>query len=307
MNPGWEVAVPAGAVSDLERDEAVEVVAARLWRSGAVSVTIGRDGSVRGVFDHPRPLDDSWRLGGPAWTQLNGDHMAAWHETSRPVRAGAFFVVPSHRARDHMPAGADHRIVLDAGMAFGTGHHETTAGCLEALSDLPVEGRRVVDVGTGSGVLAIAAARLGAHHVAAVDLDSTAVQVARANCRDNDVNVAVAAGSTDLLLRARDHPPAAPALAGPWDVVLANLLTGTLIDLARDLYELTAPDGVLVASGASVANAQAVVAALSEAGFVETVVRPATEWVVLVARRRSAQVSREAAPRRGTGDTAGRP
>lgn len=290
MSHGWKVAIAPNAVADLSRDAAADVAAAHLWQAGALSVTVGRDGGVDGVFDDRRSLPVPWLQQSATWSPLDDDNpMAAWHATSKPVRAGNFVLVPSHLADEVRAAPGAHRIVLDAGMAFGTGHHETTAGCLEALSGLPVEGMRVVDVGTGTGVLAIAAALLGAAHVVGVDVDPTAVRVATGNARRNGVEVAMATGSTAMLRSAMAETAGDaatnPDLTGPYDVVLANLLTGTLVELAADLHALCAPGGVLVASGTSVGRANAVTRALIRAGFVEVDVHPATQWAVLVARR----------------------
>lgn len=286
VSDGWEVVLPGGSVPALSRGQAADVVAALLWTHGASAVTLDRDGTVRGVFDRPLPLTGPWQSDAPIWARVRvADHMAAWHAASRPVRAGNVVVVPSHLAHVRPADDGLHQVVLDAGMAFGTGHHETTAGCLEALARVPVAGARVADVGTGSGILAIAAAKLGAARVVAVDVDPTAVEVAAHNCRVNGVEVVVAPGSTALLLDALADPSGSPKLAGPWDIVLANLLTGVVIDLARDLHDLTVPGGILVASGTSVGRAEAVAEALTRAGFVEMDVRPAVQWAVLVARR----------------------
>ncbi|MBA2530074.1 MAG: 50S ribosomal protein L11 methyltransferase, partial [Euzebyales bacterium] len=120
------------------------------------------------------------------------DYNAAWRESIEPVTVGAVTIVPPW-----LPTPADARevLVIEPAQAFGTGHHETTTGCLAALQELALAGRRVLDVGTGTGVLALAAARLGAAEVVAVDTDPLAVAAAARNADVNGVVVDVRAGS----------------------------------------------------------------------------------------------------------------
>src|SRR5690606_1873730 len=174
-----------------------------------------------------------------------------------------------------------HVIELDPGMAFGTGSHPTTALCLEALEELDRPGDTVVDVGTGSGILAIAAARLGAGAVIAVDIDPQAVQAARDNCRRNGVHqrVWVAEGST----------AAARALLArrPADLVVANILADVIADMAEELFGLLGPGGRLVASGIIDDAAPAVQVRLVAAGFTLLEERARGEWRCLLAERTS--------------------
>jgi ribosomal protein L11 methyltransferase len=148
-------------------------------------------------------------------------------------------------------------IVLDPGMAFGTGTHPTTSLCLAALSDLlsARPGARVLDVGTGSGLLAIAARKLGAGVVAGNDNDPVAVQVARENAALNGVEL-------DLNERGvgQQH--------GPFELVLANILANTLVALAPALAAQLAPGGVVLLSGILTPQEEEVRAAYLEAGLV---------------------------------------
>jgi len=196
------------------------------------------------------------------------DWLAVWKEGLEPVTIGALTVAPPW-----FDAGPG-AVVIDPGQAFGTGHHETTTGCLAALQELDLAGRSVLDVGTGSGVLAIAAARLGAGRVVGVDTDPLAVAAARANAQVNGVDLEVREGSVDA--------------AGPerFEVVVANLDTGTLSRLAGALAERLAPGGALIASGVSVERQAEAVAALERAGL-PPLARPGREWVVLLARSRT--------------------
>lgn len=160
-----------------------------------------------------------------------------------PVRAGRFFVYGAHDAGT-VPHGVIP-IRIEAGLAFGTGHHETTALCLSVLSDLARERsyRNVLDLGTGTGLLAIGAAKLWKRRVMASDIDPVAVQVTRANAVANGTGPWVAAVVADGL--------ANPVLsrAAPYDLVIANILAGPLTRLAPEIVRALAPGAKLVLSG----------------------------------------------------------
>jgi ribosomal protein L11 methyltransferase len=160
-----------------------------------------------------------------------------------PVRAGRFFVYGAHDA-GQVPHGVVP-IKIEAGLAFGTGHHETTALCLEVLSDLARERsfRNVLDLGTGTGLLAIGVAKLWKRRVLASDIDPVAVEVTRDNARANGVGPLVAAVVADGL--------ANPILsrAAPYDLLIANILAGPLTQLAPSIVRSLQPGAVLVLSG----------------------------------------------------------
>lgn len=153
------------------------------------------------------------------------------------VAAGRFLVAPPW----DVPAAADGSmlVVIEPSAGFGTGHHQSTRLCLRALDRLPVHGARVIDAGTGSGVLAIAAARLGAAGVIAIDHDADAVASARANVSRNLVDAVVGCEVADLSAFA----------ATPADIVVANLTVHLLRRFARTLAALVRPGGTIVASG----------------------------------------------------------
>ena len=160
-----------------------------------------------------------------------------------PVRAGRFFLYGAHDA-GRVPHGVIP-ICIEAGLAFGTGHHETTALCLKALSlsarrERP---RSVLDLGCGSGVLAIAAAKLWRLPVIATDIDPIAVEVARDNCRSNGVGPLVRAAVADGL----EHP--AIRANAPYELILANILASPLTRLAPALSAALARGGTAVLSG----------------------------------------------------------
>ena len=160
-----------------------------------------------------------------------------------PVRSGRFFVYGAHD-KGKVPAGVIP-IRIEAGLAFGTGHHETTALCLAALSDLAKRRRfaNVLDLGCGTGVLAIGAAKLWRKRVIASDIDVVAVTVTRENARANGEAPLIRAVTADGL--------GSPALAAsaPYDLIVANILAGPLTRLAPDIARALARRGVLVLSG----------------------------------------------------------
>jgi ribosomal protein L11 methyltransferase len=143
-------------------------------------------------------------------------------------------------------------------MAFGTGLHPTTRGCLTLLQAISPMPATVLDVGSGSGILALAALRLGAERAVCYDTDPIAVEATLANARANDLADRVAAQVGSL-------PPEPPG--EPYRLVLANLVAAVLLDLAEVLAVHTAPGGTLLASGIIEGRADEVVAALSAAGF----------------------------------------
>jgi ribosomal protein L11 methyltransferase len=160
-----------------------------------------------------------------------------------PVRAGRFFVYGAHDA-GQVPHGVVP-IKIEAGLAFGTGHHETTALCLEVLSELARERsfRNVLDLGTGTGLLAIGAAKLWKRQVLASDIDPVAVEVTRENAVANGTGPLVRAVVADGL--------ASPVLSrgAPYDLLIANILAGPLTQLAPSIIRSLQPGAVLLLSG----------------------------------------------------------
>jgi len=160
-----------------------------------------------------------------------------------PVRAGRFFVYGAHDAGAVPPGVIPMKI--EAGLAFGTGHHETTALCLSVLSDIARQRafRNVLDLGTGTGLLAIGAVKLWRRRVLASDIDPVAVEVTRDNARANGVAPMIRAVTADGLT----HPVL--AAGAPYDLIIANILAGPLTFLAPSIVKALAPGGMLVLSG----------------------------------------------------------
>jgi ribosomal protein L11 methyltransferase len=176
-----------------------------------------------------------------------------------PVRAGRFLIHGSH---DRARIASQWAIEIDAGRAFGTAHHGTTKGCLLAIDRLVAPAGTVLDLGTGSGVLAIAAAKALSHRarIAAADLDPIAVSVARENCRKNR-----AAGVR--LFVGDGLKPASAYEGAPFDLVMANILAKPLLRLAPRLRTLTRRGGALILSGLLSGQAREVLARYRATGF----------------------------------------
>lgn len=198
-----------------------------------------------------------------------------------PVRAGRFLVHGSHdRAQAHRNRWA---IEIDAGQAFGTAHHGSTLGCLQAIDDLAKRESvgSVLDIGTGTGILAIAAARAWPVRIIASDNDPIAVSVAEGNFRLNrlagEITSVVSAGLAHAIIRE----------AAPYDLIIANILARPLIDMANDIARAVRPGGMLVLSGITRKQAEGVAATYRAAGFTRLRRFTISDWVTLALRRTS--------------------
>lgn len=199
------------------------------------------------------------------------DWATAWKAYFKPIPIGRFLIKPTWEEA----VASDHQLVLelDPGMAFGTGTHATTTLCLRALEDRLKPGMEMFDLGTGSGILAIAGAKLGAR-VKAVDLDPVAVQVARENVDLNRI-----AGDVEVL-----EGNLGTVLHGDADLVVANIIADVILELLPDLKKLLRPQGVFLASGIIDKRAFDVEEGLLQAGLETVERREESGWVLLIAR-----------------------
>jgi ribosomal protein L11 methyltransferase len=198
----------------------------------------------------------------------DADWTEAWKAGYAPQRIGRVVIVPSWL--DEPIGPGEVALHLDPGMAFGTGLHPTTRGCLTLLQEISPMPSPVLDVGSGSGILALSALRLGAERAVCYDTDPLAVEATLANAAANDL--------ADRVEVHRGSLPAAPPDEG-YPLVLANLVAAVLIDLAEALAAHTTPGGTLLASGVIAGRADEVIASLTTAGFLLDRRLDDDEWV----------------------------
>lgn len=203
------------------------------------------------------------------------DWATAWKKYYHPVKISErFTIVPTWE--NYTPVSTDELIIeLDPGMAFGTGTHATTVMCLQALEKVVKKGDSVVDVGTGSGVLSVGAALLGATQVHALDLDLVAVNAAKENVELNKVDNVVEVFHGNLLDTVKE----------PADVVVANILAEIIMTFTDDAFSIVKPGGYFVTSGIIGAKKEDVKNALIASGFVIEEVLMMEDWVAIIAKR----------------------
>ncbi len=283
-----------GVEVDAEAAEAVAEVLSRYVDRG-VAIEAGPDGwhagpvVVRGylpsddqLWEKRKQIEEAlWHLGQirfipePSFRSVaEEDWTEAWKKRLTVLHIGERIVIqPSWL--DYDPASEEIVIRLDPGMAFGTGLHPTTQMCLRALEELVQPDTEVLDVGTGSGILAIAAAKLGARSVLAVDNDPQAAAVARSNVVGNDVGQ-----------RVRVERGSLPEISGSYDLVVVNILARVIVELVEGgLSERMRPSAVLITAGITVDKASEVAAAFERGGLELMDRRQQDDWISLLARR----------------------
>jgi ribosomal protein L11 methyltransferase len=233
-DPGAGYRVTAWIPDDAQAPEALDRTRRALWHLRAFDLRPMSELSVT-------TTDDT------AWA-------TAWRDGYEPIRSGRLTIVPSWL---EVPKGSDLVIRLDPGMAFGTGLHPTTRACLELLQTIEPMPSPVLDVGTGSGILALAALRLGASRAVGYDIDKLAVEASTANAQANDLGD-----------RFRAQHGTLPELADEsFPLLVANLVAAVLVEMAPRLAAHTAPGGTLIASGIIEGRSDEVEAALTAAGY----------------------------------------
>lgn len=202
------------------------------------------------------------------------DWSEVWKKFYKPFRAGKSLVVkPTWEHWDAQPG--DRVIEIDPGMAFGSGTHETTGMCMELLEEAVKGGERVIDVGTGSGILAIGASLLGAGEVLAIDIDPTAVKVAKENIEHNGLQDKITAVEGNLLDK----------VDASCEICVANIIADVIIMFAQPLTEHIVPGGTFICSGIIKEREGEVVDALNAAKYEIQSIRRKGEWVAIISRR----------------------
>ncbi|GIP20551.1 50S ribosomal protein L11 methyltransferase [Paenibacillus sp. J22TS3] len=208
-----------------------------------------------------------------------------WKQYFKPLRVSDRLTIKP-TWEDYEPQTPEERIIeLDPGMAFGTGTHPTTALCLRTLEGVIEEGDEVIDVGTGSGILAIGAVKLGARHVLAIDLDPVAVTSARENTQLNGLSDEITVHESDLLSVLKEGTTGL-GVQLPVRVVVANILAEIILLFIDDVYQALEPGGYYIASGIYKNKEQIVEEALIKAGFEITEKAREEDWIAFVARKR---------------------
>ena len=202
-----------------------------------------------------------------AWTDV-------WKKYYKPFYAAEHLVVkPTWES--FLPQPGDRIIEIDPGMAFGSGTHETTGMCISMLEESIRGGEQIIDVGTGSGILAIAAGLLGAGHVLAIDIDPDAVRVASENVRHNDLGHVIDVQQGNLL----DH------VDQVCDICVANIISDVIISFAKPLMNHIVPGGLFLCSGIVRERSDEVRAALESAGYEILKTEYRGEWTAFMSRR----------------------
>ena len=228
----------------------------------------GRLSEFSGTHPEPGTLQLETRsVDDRSWTDV-------WKKYFKPFYAGEHLVVkPTWEPFDPKPD--DLVIEIDPGMAFGSGTHETTGMCLALLEEMISGGEEIIDVGTGSGILAIGAALLGASHVLAIDIDPDAVRVAAENVAKNHVEQIVSVQEGNLLDR----------VSAVCDICVANIISDVIIAFAAPLMNHIRPGGLFICSGIVSVRSDEVEKALRDAGY--EILRKVTrgEWTAFLSRR----------------------
>lgn len=209
-------------------------------------------------------------------SEVNEEEWAtAWKKYYKPVKISEKITI-TPTWEDYSPVSSDEIIIeLDPGMAFGTGTHPTTVLSIQALEKYVQPGQTIIDVGTGSGVLSIAGALLGANQIYAYDLDEVAVKSAKINSKLNKVDDRIVCKQNNLLTNVTHQP----------DIIVANILAEIILRFVTEAYQILKPGGIFITSGIIQAKKQSVKDALTEAGFEILEVNQMEDWASIMARK----------------------
>lgn len=216
--------------------------------------------------------------GTTGYVEVNDDDWAnAWKKYYHPVNVtDQIVIVPTWE--DYEKKEHEMIIELDPGMAFGTGTHPTTILSLQAIEKIVKIGDAVIDVGTGSGVLALAAWKLGAHTIHAYDLDDVAVTSARENFKLNNAEHSIEISQNDLLTGIQEHTA---------DLVVANILAEVIVTFTEDAFHVVKPGGTFITSGIIERKEQLVKESIEQAGFMIDSIQRQEGWVAIIAKKPS--------------------
>lgn len=218
------------------------------------------------------------------WNEVDDEDWANnWKQYFKPVRVTERLTIKP-TWEEYEATDGEIILELDPGMAFGTGTHATTSLCLKLLDQIIRPGDEVIDVGTGSGILSIAAAKLGANRVLALDLDPVAVASATSNVQLNGLEDRITVKHSDLMQVLKSDENLGIRL--PVRVVVANILAEIIVKFVEDVHAALQPGGLYVVSGVIDSKAQMVKDALEQAGFQVEQQLAEQDWVALAARKR---------------------
>ena len=222
------------------------------------------------------PLKESGSiLGGVTLNSIDDEDFAEnWKKYYKPLRIGKKIIIkPSWEVYEEKED--DIVIDLDPGMAFGTGTHETTYMCIEALESFIRVGDLVYDIGCGSGILSVVAAKLGAEKVVGIDIDPVCIDVSKENIRLNSIDDKVQVYKGDLFEFVDDKA----------DLIVSNIIAETIIDMVKELHIYLKNDGTFIASGIILSKVESVEDALTRSGFKILNTKTLGEWACIIAQK----------------------
>lgn len=201
------------------------------------------------------------------------DWQSGWKQYYKPIHVNNLVVVPLWEKYE--PQEGETVMMIDPGMAFGTGAHETTRLCLKALTKTDLQGKTLLDVGCGSGILSIGGVLLGAESAFGCDIDQLAVEVARRNAALNHLEEKTGYAAGDLL----------SVVEGQYPIVVANIVADVILTLLKDLHQVLLPGGLFIASGIIDDRKDELIAAIQKAGLNIENVEEERGWVAITSRK----------------------